>query len=348
MYSSLQVGRAVAAILVLLFHLGGIISSERYFGVSEFYTLFSFGSSGVEFFFVLSGFIIYNAHKNDLSQPFKIYKYIKKRFIRIFPTYWMVFIIVYIVAFFSSSSDILPTDISIIVKSLLLLPQDLNEVGGTGAPVIAVAWSLQYEMLFYIFFAFLILNRFLVFIFLLIFLFLQISYFGKPLFFPINFFLNYYVTLFFMGILISKIMDYNLKFNYVKYFGFIGFTLYLSMVLDTVFEYHFFKEFRIVFYGVASSLIILFIVKMEEEGYDFRKFKKMNLLGNASYSLYLLHYPIMVVVAKLFVVLNLVNYGIISTLLAFLFILFICILLSILFHLKIETPVLKFLKMKFR
>ncbi|WP_323592438.1 hypothetical protein [Aliarcobacter butzleri] len=50
MYSSLQIGRAFAAVLVLLFHLGGIMSSERYFGISEFYIPFS---SGVEFFFVL-------------------------------------------------------------------------------------------------------------------------------------------------------------------------------------------------------------------------------------------------------------------------------------------------------
>ncbi len=50
MYFSLQIGRAFASVFVLLFHLGGIMYSERYFGISEFYLPFSFGSSGVEFF----------------------------------------------------------------------------------------------------------------------------------------------------------------------------------------------------------------------------------------------------------------------------------------------------------
>jgi peptidoglycan/LPS O-acetylase OafA/YrhL len=36
-----------------------------------------------------------------------------------------------------------------LTKALLLLPQDPAVAGGTGAPVIIVAWSLQYEMVFY-------------------------------------------------------------------------------------------------------------------------------------------------------------------------------------------------------
>ncbi|MCG3686178.1 acyltransferase family protein [Aliarcobacter butzleri] len=346
MYSSLQIGRAFAAVLVLLFHLGGIMSSERYFGISEFYIPFSFGSSGVEFFFVLSGFIIYNAHKNDLSQPSKIYSYIKKRFIRIFPTYWIVFIIVYILALFSSSSDVLPKDIVIIVKSLLLFPQDVNIVGGTGAPVVAVAWSLQYEIIFYIFFAFLILNKFTFFIFLLLFLFLQITYYGIISPFPINFFLSHYIILFFMGIIVSKISEYSLKSIFIKYIGFIGFTLYIVTAFDTMLQYDLLKEYRIICYGIASSLIILFIVRIEIEGYNFKKFKKLNLLGNASYSLYLLHYPIMVVIAKIFVILDLVSYEISTAIIAFLIIFFICIIVSIIFHLKIEIPIIKFFKSK--
>ncbi len=297
-------------------------------------------------FFVLSGFIIYNAHKNDLSQPNKIYDYIKKRFVRIFPTYWMVFVIVYILALFSSSSNVLPKDIATIVKSLLLFPQNIDIVGGTGAPVIAVAWSLQYEIIFYIFFALLILNKFTFFIFLLLFLFLQIAYYGIISSFPISFFLSHYIILFFMGIMVSKISEYSLKSIFIKYIGSIGFGLYFIIAFDTMLEYNLLKEYRIICYGVASSLIILFIVRTEIEGYNFKKFKKLNLLGNASYSLYLLHYPIMVVVAKIFVILDLVSYKITTAVIAFFVIFFTCIIASIIFHLKIEIPVIKFFKGK--
>ena len=43
MYVSLQIGRAVAAILIVLFHLGGAMSSDRYFNIKEFYALFPGG-----------------------------------------------------------------------------------------------------------------------------------------------------------------------------------------------------------------------------------------------------------------------------------------------------------------
>ena len=77
MYKSLQAGRAIAAILVVLYHLGGNIAKEKYFGIKMFSVPFSFGGSGVEFFFVLSGFIILAAHRDDIFKPHKFLNYFK-------------------------------------------------------------------------------------------------------------------------------------------------------------------------------------------------------------------------------------------------------------------------------
>jgi peptidoglycan/LPS O-acetylase OafA/YrhL len=83
----------------------------------------------------------------------------KKRFFRIYPIFWIVFLLVLISAYLIPSlRGTLPNDFLIIVKSLLLFPQDKSIVGGTGSPIIIVAWTLQYEMLFYLCFGLLILN----------------------------------------------------------------------------------------------------------------------------------------------------------------------------------------------
>ncbi len=160
MYKSLQAGRAIAAVVVVLFHIGGTIASEKYFGISMFSIPFSFGNAGVEFFFVLSGFIIFTAHRKDLFKAHKFFDYLRKRIIRIYPTYWIVFLTTFLLAIASPGlRNAVPHDLFIIAKSLLLIPQDPAVIGGTGAPVIIVAWTLQYEICFYLFFALMILSR---------------------------------------------------------------------------------------------------------------------------------------------------------------------------------------------
>ena len=137
-------GKAIAAILVLLYHLGIAISSDKYFGIGGFQTPFSFGNAGVEFFFVLSGFIIYFAHKQDLSQTGKLGIYAVKRFTRIYPTYWLIFLAVCLMAMpFPALRATIPHQFSSLIKALLLIPQDKAIVGGTGAPVLIVAWRFS-------------------------------------------------------------------------------------------------------------------------------------------------------------------------------------------------------------
>jgi peptidoglycan/LPS O-acetylase OafA/YrhL len=84
----LHYGRGVAALLVCLFHSYGLI--EKYFGGMAWGNLFQAGHSGVEFFFILSGFIILHAHRQDAGRPEKIQPFLLKRAIRILPLFWLV------------------------------------------------------------------------------------------------------------------------------------------------------------------------------------------------------------------------------------------------------------------
>ena len=162
MYKSIQGCRAVAALLVVLHHLGTALSSERYFGATQFAKPFRFGDSGVEFFFVLSGFVIIWAHVADFGKPGRVFNYLRKRVVRIYPTYLIVFTAVYLLALVSPATRAsVPHDYATILKSLALIPQDPTVAGGNGAPVLVVAWTLQYELCFYAMVAAFIVNRYL-------------------------------------------------------------------------------------------------------------------------------------------------------------------------------------------
>jgi exopolysaccharide production protein ExoZ len=78
---SLQAIRGIAAILVALHHI------DKYFANHHFYYG---GYVGVDVFFVLSGFVMMHMHHQDLGDPRKCLRFLIKRFIRVFPVYWLV------------------------------------------------------------------------------------------------------------------------------------------------------------------------------------------------------------------------------------------------------------------
>ena len=145
---------------MVLFHLGGALALPRYFGTRLFDHWFAFGDAGVEFFFVLSGFIITWVHAQDIGERSRLRAYLLKRVVRIYPTYWIIYTVIFLAALASPSlRNSVPHDVPTIIKALALVPQDPAVVGGTGAPVIIAAWSMQYEVLFYALVAIFILSR---------------------------------------------------------------------------------------------------------------------------------------------------------------------------------------------
>jgi peptidoglycan/LPS O-acetylase OafA/YrhL len=86
----MQAGRGIAALMVVIFHLNsGIFGKSKYYP-DIFWWVFSGGHAGVEFFFVLSGFIIAYIHLDQIGKPALLWPFLRKRFIRIYPTYWVV------------------------------------------------------------------------------------------------------------------------------------------------------------------------------------------------------------------------------------------------------------------
>lgn len=153
MLRSLQGLRGVAALLVLLFHVDLILKKGEYLGVAAFGGVFSSGFVGVDIFFVLSGFIILRAHRSDLGHPGKLAHYAYRRWSRVYPIYWLYLTgVVVLMAIGIGSFPEQPSLSSFFSAYSLVRTSE-------AAPPLSVAWSLYHEVLFYAMFAILIVNR---------------------------------------------------------------------------------------------------------------------------------------------------------------------------------------------
>ena len=346
MYKSLQSSRAVAAIMVVLYHLGGTIASG--FGISSFAIPFSFGYAGVPFFFVLSGFIIFFAHQNDIFKPHRFAIYIKKRFLRIYPTYWIVFIALFLFAIASSlikkAAPQVPLDSIVLLKALLLIPQDPKIVGGTGAPVIAVAWTLQYEVFFYLFFACLILSRWLsiAVVCALTYIYISNSFGTLPPSFIFSF-LSKHMVLFAMGIFVAMAhKSEKLIVNEPWKYTIIGVVMFSSVALCDLTGIDLAQ--KSIWYGVASSLIIFGLVRSEDKGLISGGGSLMQKLGDSSYALYLIHYPMIGILCKLFITMQLNKFGFLGATITYVVIFCSCLIGSVILNMLVEKPIAEFFK----
>ena len=157
---SVQMLRAVAATMVLLYHLvttaaygwlpkaGASSSANPSLGLAELVKAIGFG--GVDLFFVISGVVMVYSSWDHLGEPREAKPFLKRRVARIYPLYWVCTAAVLALAWLqpeltSRSKLAWPT----VVKSLLLWPQ-------AEYPIVAVGWTLTFEMYFYLVFAALI------------------------------------------------------------------------------------------------------------------------------------------------------------------------------------------------
>lgn len=125
--------RAFAAMAVLLFHAAG--AANKHGGTMPFFDIARLGEAGVDMFFVLSGFIILHA---TVGRGRSCRDYAFARFRRIYLPYWPVGLIM---AFFIFGAMSHYGDVRSWVASVLLLP--------VAQPALSVAWTLQHELIFY-------------------------------------------------------------------------------------------------------------------------------------------------------------------------------------------------------
>lgn len=284
-FVSLQALRGLAAVAVAFYHVYIILLEPEYGAQSVFQPIARHGFLGVSFFFVLSGFIIFMAHKNDIGNPGSILTYSYKRIIRVYPAYWIyttLFIVAAAVGLGYPDFSWSPLNL---ISSYLLIPF----VSDMTLPL-KVAWTLVYEMRFYA-------------------IFILLLAFGWKMLWAIWAWAIAIIAVFVLGIeTVDVLSPWNLYFiagvaGYLlldKLDGKRGIYLFLAgIILAVIYGFLSHDIERIAhlnrnrqelhFILVPTFLALIIGVVAIEKNYALVLPKWLTFLGDASYSIYLTH-----------------------------------------------------------
>ena len=339
--NSIQFLRGFAALAVVIHHTGGYV--KRYYEPTLLFgDKFSIGFAGVDLFFVISGFIIHFTSKNYLNNPSKLKEYLQKRFIRVYPIYWIITTILFISSWLvvqllnkNIFSIGYPNTFLAYIQTYSLFPLHFA--------INPVTWTLSYEIFFYLCFAFIIISKRLwvipAFILLVSFynIFMNIPEIVEVKLSYFNFVFSGYNFEFMLGFLIYQF------YEKIKLSKFISVILLIIAVLIIVLfgyevgDYDSYK--RVLTFGLPSGLILLALLNLEQN--DVISFPKFTIdLGNASYALYLIHFPMMLFMNKIPQILG-YSFSANQEVLFSYFIIVSIVFASFFIHKHIEMPVAK-------
>lgn len=138
-FYTLELGRFLAALAVMLAHWFGEINGHAFAGFKIFGGFMPPFALAVQYFFVLSGFVMARAHHQDFGKWRSPLKFWWRRGWRVYPVYWLTLILP---AYFLWGALKQPY---FAFRILSLAPLNTGEF-------IPPAWTLRYEMGFYLVF----------------------------------------------------------------------------------------------------------------------------------------------------------------------------------------------------
>lgn len=312
-YAILDGLRGVAALMVVIYHIfegyafagGGIIESLNH------------GYLAVDFFFILSGFVVGYAYDDRLGKSMKTKDFLKRRLIRLHPMVIMGAVLGAVTFFIQGSTQWDGTEISISLVMLsmlcdmlfiLAIPGGCYEIRGNGEmfPLNGPSWSLFFEYIGNILYA-LFVRRLSTKLLTAIVVSLGIGYTAFAVFDASGYgnmgvgwtldsinFLGGMLRMLFpfsMGLLLSG----NFKPFKVK-----GSFWLASSILIIIFAIPYIPSDGNICYNgileaVCVTLIFPILVRLGASGStaDHKSTAICNFLGRISYPLYMIHYPIM-------------------------------------------------------
>ena len=289
-FDQLQVLRGVAAIMVVFHH---SIGSLKYYHQINYYFLDligSIGKLGVDFFFILSGFIISFSATEKYDTQNALKNFFLNRIFRIYVPYLPIGILMLLLYSFLPHFSYGNRSISLLT-SLTLIPN--------GSPALSVAWTLTFELFFYVVFCISFIskkawNYFLILWFLLILFF---NYFQVvPSFLQNSFskiFLSTYNLEFILGYILACLVTSIIIKKSFLWLGFVIFTsIFIILKLNKISYFYF--DLNLIF-GFASFIIIYLAILYNKK---LSKKSLFMIIGNSTYSIYLVHNPLQMIVIR--------------------------------------------------
>ena len=270
--------RAVAAILVVAYH--SALKWSLDFGA---------GAYGVDIFFVISGFIMWTITEGPIGPV----EFLRDRLARIVPLYWIA--TVAMAAF--TAAGLVPRAVltpASFLTSIFFIPYSAD---GTHIwPLLVQGWTLNYEMIFYLALAGLILASRKYRLVGLIALFgaavmggVLVKISAKPF----QFYTDPIVLEFVLGAIIGWAMTRRPVRHRLVGFGLVlaGALLFGLILVSPL------RDVRILAAGAPAGLLVAGTVAIEQSGVSM-KWRPLVFLGDASYSIYLFHYFIIRIAGK--------------------------------------------------
>lgn len=291
---SLQMLRAVAALVVMWSH--SIIELERISGVdlAAISPILRMGRVGVDVFFVISGFVMVYVSVDGFSRPKETKRFLLRRIARVVPVYWFYTSLVLLIGIIAPKLlrglDLSPLYVA---ASYLFIPMQPSD-GGEMHPLFGLGWTLNYEMFFYVLFApllLLTLNRAMI---VLNLIFLSLVFCGlwlEPADGAFWFWTRSIILEFVSGALLAVIFIKGLRHETTSAIVMVGVAIIWLFVMATYWNRGN-SDVRFLVTGIPAILIAAAFILTKPSSLDLTTqsiTRMFLLLGDASYSLYLVH-----------------------------------------------------------
>jgi len=308
---SIQVLRAIAVAMVTYSHafvwVERLRLHEPFSSLLYAFRSFSYlGNCGADLFFVITGFLMFYLHFDDFGQFHASKKFIIRRIIRIVPIYWLLNSIGFLLLFLIPS--LFPhyqgVNLPWVLGCYFFFPWPQST--GAISPILAVAWTLNYEIHFYLLFAVaLILKR--KYGITLIFTFIMTAVTMGVLLEPkhpwIQLLTRSILLEFVFGILIFLLVSY---FHPSKITAWILLCVSVTSIGLTGVYYPQSDTARVITWGLPSAMLLTAVIWLQFK--CLGHFGSLLVtLGDASYSIYLLQVFSLPGLAYLFYELHLIN-----------------------------------------
>ena len=263
--SAIEGLRSLAIIFVFFFHFNPLNLK-----------LFGGGHLGVDIFFVLSGYLIYDL---IFYKKKNILPYIKDRFIRLYPLYIITLLTIWLIHYPVSKS------INGFIANLFFFPLFKSNLSYFNY----VSWSLGWEWVFYFLIILIFYFRFRAFIFLFC-LFILLLHYKLLSFIPF-----FRFCAFFIGCLVSILnnnINYNINLNNP---GKISFFLIIVSIFSFGYLVSFLNSSNTIiisfylFFDILVAFLLLHLLNSKSYIIKFFSYKPFIIIGRISYSIYLTH-----------------------------------------------------------